>query len=67
MKAKQNEFGFATAIEPKANPCTRNGRIARAKWWFAKMREEVDQAAVDAQIEEMFRGYPRDQFGNITF
>ena len=45
MKTKsnksQNEFGFTSNMLPKANPRTRQGRIARAKWWFNQMREIV--------------------------
>ena len=39
---KQNEFGFALGIVPKASPHTRSARIAQAKWWFQRMREVVN-------------------------
>ena len=36
----QLELGF-NGIQPRANAARREGRIARANWWFAKMREAV--------------------------
>jgi len=36
----QLELGF-NGIQPRANAARREGRIARANWWFAKMRETV--------------------------
>jgi len=36
----QLELGF-NGLQPRANAGRREGRIARANWWFAKMREAV--------------------------
>jgi hypothetical protein len=40
---KQLELGFS-GIRPRANATRREGRIARANWWFAKMRNAVETA-----------------------
>jgi hypothetical protein len=39
----QLELGF-NGIKPRTNATRREGRIARANWWFAKMRETVASA-----------------------
>ena len=39
----QLELGF-NGIKPRALAARREGRIARANWWFAKMREAVASA-----------------------
>ena len=39
----QLELGF-NGIQPRANAARREGRIARANWWFAKMHETVANA-----------------------
>lgn len=39
----QLELGF-NGIKPRALTARREGRIARANWWFAKMREAVASA-----------------------
>jgi hypothetical protein len=39
----QLELGF-NGIKPRALAARREGRIARANWWFAKMRETVASA-----------------------
>ena len=44
---EQLELGF-NGIKPRANAARREGRIARANWWFAKMREAV-AGAIDWQ------------------
>jgi hypothetical protein len=36
----QLELGF-TGIRPRANAVRREGRIARAGWWFSQMRDIV--------------------------
>lgn len=43
MNNEQLELGF-NGIKPHANAAHREGRIARANWWFAKMRESVASA-----------------------
>jgi len=40
---EQLELGFS-GLPPQANSTRREGRIARANWWFAKMREAVENA-----------------------
>jgi hypothetical protein len=40
---EQLELGF-NGIAPQTNSTKREGRIARANWWFAKMREAVENA-----------------------
>jgi hypothetical protein len=40
---EQLELGF-NGIKPRAHTARREGRIARANWWFAKMREAVENA-----------------------
>jgi len=42
---KQLELGFNASLQHRrnGNPATQ-GRIARAAWWFAQMREVVEQA-----------------------
>jgi hypothetical protein len=40
---EQLELGF-NGIKPRANAARREGRIARANWWFAQMREVVGRA-----------------------
>jgi len=39
----QLELGF-NGLRPPANAARREGRIARAGWWFAQMREIVGSA-----------------------
>jgi len=39
----QLELGF-NGIKPRALPTRREGRIARANWWFAQMRDIVEHA-----------------------
>ncbi len=39
----QLELGF-TGIRPRANAVRREGRIARASWWFSQMRGIVERA-----------------------
>jgi hypothetical protein len=51
----QLELGF-NGIKPRAMPARREGRIARASWWFAKMREAV-AGAMDWEIA----GQPRPE------
>ena len=51
----QLELGF-NGIKPRANAARREGRIARANWWFAKMREAV-AGAMDWQAA----GEPRPE------
>jgi len=50
---EQLELGF-NGIQPCANAARREGRIARANWWFAKMREAV-ASAMDWQTEAQAR------------
>jgi hypothetical protein len=45
----QLELGF-NGIHPHANAARRERRIARANWWFAKMRETV-AGAMDWQTQ----------------
>jgi hypothetical protein len=45
----QLELGF-NGIQPRAHAARREGRIARANWWFAKMRETV-AGAMDWQTQ----------------
>jgi hypothetical protein len=40
---EQLELGF-NGLPPQTNTVRREGRIARANWWFAKMRESVENA-----------------------
>ena len=40
---EQLELGFS-GLPPKTISTKREGRIARANWWFAKMREAVENA-----------------------
>jgi hypothetical protein len=40
---EQLELGFGS-LPLKSNCGKREGRIARANWWFAKMREAVENA-----------------------
>jgi len=40
---EQLELGFS-GLPPKTISTKREGRIARANWWFAKMREAVETA-----------------------
>jgi hypothetical protein len=40
---EQMELGF-NGLRPCFNPVRRAGRIARAGWWFARMRDIVEQA-----------------------
>jgi hypothetical protein len=40
---EQLELGFS-GLPPKTFAAKREGRIARANWWFAKMREAVENA-----------------------
>ena len=39
----QLELGFG-GIQPRQNTARREGRIARAGWWFAQMRDIVERA-----------------------
>ncbi len=39
----QLELGF-NGIRPRANGGGREGRIARAGWWFSQMRDIVERA-----------------------
>ena len=39
----QLELGF-NGIQPRPNAARREGRIARAGWWFAQMRDIVERA-----------------------
>jgi hypothetical protein len=45
MNATDNqlELGF-NGLRPRANSGRREGRIARAGWWFARMRDIVERA-----------------------
>jgi hypothetical protein len=45
----QLELGF-NGIRPSANAARQEGRIARAGWWFAQMRDIVERA-MDATAE----------------
>lgn len=40
---EQLELGF-NGSKPRVHAIRREGRIARANWWFAKMREAVENA-----------------------
>ena len=40
---EQLELGFS-GLPPKTLATKREGRIARANWWFAKMRAAVENA-----------------------
>jgi hypothetical protein len=40
---EQLELGF-NGLKPRAHAARREGRIARANWWFAKMRTAVANA-----------------------
>ena len=40
---EQLELGF-NGLPPQTNSTKREGRIARANWWFTKMREAVENA-----------------------
>lgn len=40
---EQLELGFS-GLPPKTFATKREGRIARANWWFAKMRQAVENA-----------------------
>ena len=40
---EQLELGF-NGIKPRIPATRREGRIARANWWFAKMRHAVETA-----------------------
>jgi hypothetical protein len=51
----QLELGF-NGIQPRGLAARREGRIARANWWFAKMRETV-AGAMDWQAA----GQPRPE------
>jgi hypothetical protein len=52
---EQLELGFSGS-QPRAHAIRREGRIARANWWFAKMREAV-ASAMDWQTA----GQPRPE------
>ena len=41
---EQLELGFNGLPPQTNNTARREGRIARANWWFAKMREAVENA-----------------------
>ena len=53
---EQLELGF-NGIKPRANAARREGRIARANWWFAKMREAV-AGAMDWQAGNDYTWLP---------
>jgi hypothetical protein len=40
----QLELGFNSGIRPRPGTARREGRIARAGWWFAQMRDIVEHA-----------------------
>ncbi|HEY5296392.1 MAG TPA: hypothetical protein VIK59_00545 [Verrucomicrobiae bacterium] len=40
---EQLELGF-NGIKPRANAARREGKIARANWWFHQMRDIVERA-----------------------
>ena len=40
---EQLELGF-NSLPPRASAAGREGRIARANWWFARMRNIVEHA-----------------------
>jgi hypothetical protein len=40
----QLELGFNAGLRPPPGPGRREGRIARAAWWFAQMRDVVERA-----------------------
>ncbi len=40
---RQLELGF-NGLRPRTNAARREGRIARAGWWFARMRNIVERA-----------------------
>jgi len=40
----QLELGFNHSIRPTPGTGRREGRIARAAWWFARMRDIVEHA-----------------------
>ena len=40
---EQLELGF-NGLRPQAKTVRREGRIARANWWFARMRAAVESA-----------------------
>jgi hypothetical protein len=40
---EQLELGF-NGLRPRMHPARREGRIARAGWWFAHMRDIVERA-----------------------
>jgi hypothetical protein len=40
---EQLELGF-NGLPPRTNAARREGRIARADWWFARMRAIVESA-----------------------
>jgi hypothetical protein len=56
---EQLELGF-NGIKPRANATRREERIARANWWFAKMREAV-AGAMDWQSESRHGGTRPEQ------
>jgi hypothetical protein len=45
---KQLQLGF-NGIKPRAGAVRREGRIARAGWWFAQMRDIVGRAMDNAE------------------
>ena len=53
----QLELGF-NGIQPRPNAARREGRIARAGWWFSQMRDIVERAmdweAVEPQPEQIW-------------
>jgi len=48
MTTEQMELGF-NGIRLAAKATGRQGRIARASWWFAQMREIVNRAVESAE------------------
>lgn len=55
MTNEQLELGF-NGIKPRANAARREGRIARASWWFDRMR-----AAVGGAMDWQSSGQPRPE------
>ena len=46
--SEQMELGF-NGLRPAGKAAGRKGRIARASWWFAQMREIVGRAVESAE------------------
>ena len=61
---KQLELGF-NGLPPRA-AAGREGRIARANWWFARMRDIVEQAMeVPGEPPPLFRMPIADMYAGI--